>query len=162
MPIKKIVCCTDFSENAEIAFKAALEMAEKYQAKLTILHAIPPVVNPLLTETELISPYEPIQSFVSKIEDRMENEYGSRINETVDYEFAVLDGHVSSEILKYLEEHHIDLVIMGSYGLTGVGLVLFGSVAKRVAHKAPCSVMIVRTKEADKIETHEVKTNYED
>jgi len=27
-----------------------------------------------------------------------------------------------------------------------MGLVLFGSVANRIAHKAPCSVMIVRSK----------------
>ena len=162
MSIKNIVCCTDFSENAEIAFQAAFEMAEKYQAKFTIIHALPPVVNPLLTETEWISPYEPIQSFVSKIEDRMQQEYGNRISDSVDYEFVVLDGHVSTEILKYLEEHHTDLVVMGSYGLTGVGLVLFGSVAKRVAHKAPCSVMIVRTKEVDKIQTDEIKTTNQD
>jgi universal stress protein A len=35
-------------------------------------------------------------------------------------------------------------VVMGSYGLSGMGLVVFGSVAKRITHKAPCSVMIVR------------------
>ena len=38
----------------------------------------------------------------------------------------------------------MDLVVLGSYGLTGMGLVIFGSVAKRVARKAPCSVMIAR------------------
>ena len=38
----------------------------------------------------------------------------------------------------------IDLVVMGAYGFTGMGLVIFGSVAKRISHKAPCSVMIVR------------------
>jgi universal stress protein A len=51
---------------------------------------------------------------------------------------------VSSEILHYLEVEEIDLVIVGAYGLSGMELVLFGSVAKRIAHKAGCSVMIVR------------------
>jgi universal stress protein A len=142
--MKKIVFCTDFSENAEEAFAISLEMAEKFRAKLYIVHVLPPVVNPLLTDTDWVSPYEPVQSFVSKIESQMRREYGERIRDGVDYEFVVLDGHISTEILKYLEENQIDIVIMGSYGLSGVGLVVFGSVAKRVAHKAVCSVMIVR------------------
>ena len=144
MSVKKIACCTDFSENAETAFGAALEMAEKYQAKLFVIHVLPPVVNPMLTDTEWVVPEEPITSILLKLEERMQQKYGNRIKVNVDYELAVLDGHVSSEILRYLEENHIDIVVMGSYGLSGMGLVFFGSVAKRLAHKAPCSVMIVR------------------
>ncbi|GBC59524.1 hypothetical protein DENIS_0463 [Desulfonema ishimotonii] len=144
MSIRKIVCCTDFSENAEAAFQAALEMSEKYQAQLTILHVVPPVVNPLLADTGQIARYKPLQSFVTEIEDRMQKEYGCRIGEETDCGFVILDGHISTEILRYLEEKKTDLVVMGSYGLSGVELVFFGSVAKRIAHKAPCSVMIVR------------------
>jgi universal stress protein A len=149
MPINKIACCTDFSENAEAAFKAALEMAEKYQAKLYVLHVLPPIVNPMLTDTEWMVPEEPITSLLLKLEERMQQEYGARIGEAVDSEMVVLDGHVSSEIVKYLKAQNIDVVVVGSYGLSGMGLVLFGSVAKRVARKAPCSVMIVRGKEKD-------------
>jgi universal stress protein A len=78
------------------------------------------------------------------VEDRMQQEYGPRIGESLEFELVVLDGHVSSEILRYLEEEGMDLVVMGAYGYSGMGLVLFGSVAKRVTHKALCSVMIVR------------------
>ncbi|OPX40513.1 MAG: hypothetical protein B1H13_07195, partial [Desulfobacteraceae bacterium 4484_190.3] len=74
-------------------------------------------------------------------------EYGARIGEETAFELVVRDGHVSTEILRFLDENSIDLVVMGSYGLSGAGLVFFGSVAKRVAHKAPCSVMIVRPRE---------------
>jgi len=148
MSIKKIVCCTDFSENAETAFEAALDMAEKYNAKLFIIHVVPPFVNPLITDTEWGTPDEPNQSLILKIEDRMHQEYASKIGEKVECKFVVLDGHVSTELIKYLEENHIDVAVMGSYGLTGMGLVVFGSVAKRVAHKAPCSVMIVRKPKA--------------
>ena len=50
------------------------------------------------------------------------------------------------ELLTFLEKNRIDLAVMGAYGLSGMGFVLFGSVAKRVVHKAPCSVMIVRSR----------------
>ena len=144
MSIKTIACCTDFSENAGMAFLTALEMAEKYQARLLIIHVLPPVVNPLLTDTEWVLPDESRKSLLLKLEEKMQQEYGSSIGENIDYDFAVLNGHVSSEILKYLEEKNVDLVVIGAYGLTGMGLLFFGSVTKRIAHHAPCSVLIVR------------------
>ncbi len=144
MAIKQIACCTDFSENAEIAFQEALVMAKSYGAKLSVIHVLPPVVNPMLTDTEWVLPEEPKNSLLVKLEERMVLEYGSKIDKTIIHELVVLDGHVSTEILKFLEENPVDIVIMGSYGFTGMGLVFFGSVAKRVSNKAPCSVMIVR------------------
>ena len=146
MQIKTIACCTDFSENAEMAFVTALDLAKKYKAKLFVIHALPPAANYQLTDAEWILPYEPEQSLIVELEKRMDKEYGSIIGEQVDYKLVILSGHVSTEILRYLEEKNMDLVVMGSYGLTGMGLVFFGSVANRVAHKSPCSVMIVRNK----------------
>jgi len=144
MRIKKIACCTDFSENAELAFEAAVEMAEKYHAGLDLLHILPPVINPMMSDNEWIIPDDSQNSLFTQLKTRMEQAYGSRIDKIIKHKLVVLSGHVSTEILKYLKEKQIDIVILGSYGLTGMGLVLFGSVAKRVSHKAPCSVMIVR------------------
>lgn len=146
MSIKRIVCCTDFSENAEAAFTAALEMAEKYTADLTVIHVLPPPINPMLADTGWIMPEEPRESLVQQIDEKMAQVYGKRMNGRVAYRLVVLDGHVSTELIKFLEENPIDVVVLGAYGLSGMGLVIFGSVAKRVAHKAPCSVMIVRSR----------------
>jgi universal stress protein A len=147
MAEKQIACCIDFSENAEAAFVTALEMAEKYLAKLLVIHVLPPVVNPILTDTEWMLPEEPKNNLMLKLEEHMQQEYGARIGDKVDYQLIVLDGHVSTEILTFLNENPVDIVVMGSYGLTGMGLVFYGSVAKRISHKAPCSVMIVRDRE---------------
>ncbi len=147
MSIIKIACCTDFSENAKEAVITAIEMAGKYKARLSIIHILPPVVNPMVGEGSWILTDEPKESLILKLEEQMQKEYGAKIGEDIKYDFVVLDGHVSTEILKYLKENQTDVVIMGSFGLSGMGLVFFGSVAKRVAHKAPCSVMIVRSQE---------------
>jgi universal stress protein A len=144
MGLKNIAVCTDFSEHADAAFSAALEMAEKFAAKLWVLHVLPPAVNPLLTDTEWVLPEEPREALMLKLEERMQQSYGDRVPGTTDYELVVANGHVSTEILNFLAQKAIDLCVMGSFGLTGMGLVMFGSVAKRVSHKAPCSVMIVR------------------
>ncbi len=146
MPIKTIAFCTDFSTNAEAAFVEAFDLARKYRAKLFLIHVLPPVINPLTTETEWILPAEDSKSLILNLEERMQQEYGSRLTDKIDYELVVLNGHISSEILTFLEKNRIDLAVMGAYGLSGMGFVLFGSVAKRVVHKAPCSVMIVRSR----------------
>ena len=147
MPIKTIAFCTDFSTNAEAAFVEAFDLARKYRAKLFLIHVLPPVINPLTTETEWVLPAEDTKALILNLEERMQQEYGSRLTGQIDYELVILNGHISSEILTFLEKNRIDLVVMGAYGLSGMGLVLFGSVAKRVVHKAPCSVMIVRSPE---------------
>lgn len=144
MAIKKIACCTDFSENAQEAVIKAIEMAEKYKAHLSIIHVLPPVINPMFAEAALMLSDEPKESLLLNLEEQMQKEYGAKLGEHIKYDLVVLDGHVSTEILKYLEENQTDVVVMGSFGLSGMGLVVFGSVAKRITHKAPCSVMIVR------------------
>jgi universal stress protein A len=146
MAEKQIACCVDFSQNADAAFVTALEMAEKYQAKLLVVHVLPVVINPVLT-AEWVLPEEPKNDKIVELKKRMQEEYGERIGNKVDYQLIVLDGHVSTEILTFLNENPVDVVVVGSYGLTGMGLVFFGSVAKRISYKAPCSVMIVRDRE---------------
>jgi nucleotide-binding universal stress UspA family protein len=42
-------------------------------------------------------------------------------------------------------DHHIDLIIMGTHGRTGLRHVLLGSVAERVVRLAPCPVLVTRS-----------------
>ena len=89
---------------------------------------------------------QPKDVLIIKVEERLKQEYGSSVGEAIESSIVILDGHISSEIIRFLREEDIDLVVLGSYGASGMGLVLFGSVANRVSHRAPCSVMIVRHK----------------
>ncbi len=144
MAIRTIACCTDFSDNAHRAVAEAIDMAARCNAKLFLLHVLPPLINPVLIDSGWIPPEMPREAVILKIEEQMQQRYGAQMPLEVDYELVVRDGHVSTEILEFIQEQSIHLVITGAYGLSGMGLVLFGSVAKRVAQKAACSVMIVR------------------
>ncbi len=144
MAIRTIACCTDFSDNANRAVAEAIEMAVRCNAKLFIMHVLPPLVNPVLLDSGWMPPEMPRDAVMLKIEEQMQERYGTQIPHEVDYELVVRDGHVSTEILAFIRAQAVDLVVTGAYGLSGMGLVLFGSVAKRVAQKAVCSVMIVR------------------
>lgn len=62
----------------------------------------------------------------------------------VDHVFA--EGAPAEEILRAAERHRADLIVMGSKGLTGLDRYLLGSVSRKVARHASCSVLVVRTR----------------
>lgn len=144
MKIKKIACCTDFSENAQAAFEEALELAKKYSAELHVVHVLPTEINPTVSGTIRMLPDSTQKALIPELEKQMAEEYENQVAGKVDCNLVVRKGHVSTEIVNYLKSEKIDLVVVGSFGLSGLGLVVFGSVAKRVSQHAPCSVLIVR------------------
>jgi nucleotide-binding universal stress UspA family protein len=57
---------------------------------------------------------------------------------------VLLTGDAGEEILTYVREHQIDLIVAGSRGLSQVQGWLLGSVSRKLVHYAPCSVLVVR------------------
>lgn len=49
----------------------------------------------------------------------MQEVYGKRIPETVQCGLVVRDGHVSTEIIRLIEETDADLTVVGAFGLSG-------------------------------------------
>jgi nucleotide-binding universal stress UspA family protein len=64
-------------------------------------------------------------------------------SEFPDTKTAVVVGDAAEQIINYIEDRHIDLVIMGTHGLKGMDKILFGSVADRVVKNSPVPVMVV-------------------
>lgn len=57
----------------------------------------------------------------------------------------VMEGSVSNELLALIKKNNIDLVVIGSQGLSGISrLKALGSVSRRISEIAECPVMIVR------------------
>jgi nucleotide-binding universal stress UspA family protein len=56
----------------------------------------------------------------------------------------VVEGDPATEILKFADELHADLIAMGSHGRTGVMCLLMGSVSREVLDQAQCPVLVVR------------------
>ncbi len=54
------------------------------------------------------------------------------------------EGDPGAEILDFIREQHIDLVVVGSHGRTGFRKFLLGSVSSRIVNEAPCPVLVVK------------------
>lgn len=61
-----------------------------------------------------------------------------------DVEWEVVTGDVGDSILKYVDEHDIDAIVIGSHGRSGVSRVLLGSVAEKVTRRSPVPVTVFR------------------
>jgi nucleotide-binding universal stress UspA family protein len=63
---------------------------------------------------------------------------------SVKVETHCMAGHPVDAIIEVAEATKADLIVVGSKGMTGARRVL-GSVPNSIAHKAPCSVLVVKT-----------------
>ncbi len=144
---KKIGFCTDFSETADQAFIVAKDLAVQFGASIEIIHVtVNFALSPPVHATYMPVEYDP--DFVEQITrtalKSIREKYVEKLPERLPYEVNVPSGYAATEILRLVEEKKIDLLVMGSHGLTGIAHVLFGSTADRVVRRAACSVLTVR------------------
>ena len=64
--------------------------------------------------------------------------------ENVSLQSQVLIGDPSNEIIKFANDEQVDLIIMGTTGLSRFSKFVFGSVAINVSEKAKCPLILVR------------------
>ncbi len=144
--IKKIAFCTDFSENANQAFDMAFDLTQKYQAQLLLVHVVPPLVFPSPVMEDFISEQANLQFSEDAIRRAMEQIGKNYLEKMGDYKNAlvrVLSGHPASEILNFVDQEKVDLVVMGTHGFTGLAHFFLGSTAEKVVRRANCSVLTV-------------------
>ena len=144
--VKKMAFSTDFSENADLAFDLAFDLAKKYGARLFLIHVVPPLVFPSPIMEEFISEqanYPFMEQVIQRSEEQMESRYVQRMGDYSNFQVRVLSGHPASEILNFVDQEQVDLVVMGTHGFTGLAHFFLGSTAEKVVRRAGCSVLTV-------------------
>lgn len=136
-PIHTILHPTDFSEQADHAFRMACALARDHNARVVVAHVMPypPVVYPegmvLATEdlrpklTEMLKRVKPADAMVP-------------------VERLLLEGDPTTAILDTAKEKGADLIVMGTHGWRGLTRLLMGSVAEGVLRGAACPVLTVK------------------
>lgn len=133
--IRRIAHPINFSSESENALSWAIQLAQEYQAELLLLHVIPPptplfeLESPMKSEAELV---------LSVLLRRLQ---------TTDIEARgfLLTGKnsIDGQIVRAARLEHVDLIIMGTRGRTGLSRLLVGSLASRVITRAHCPVLVV-------------------
>lgn len=144
--LKKIMVPTDFSDHSAKAVRYGEELALKFSAELHLVHVVE--IAPMLYTEGAVFPFESTKeitdaaaSHLEKIEIDSEN--------IVQVSRTVSEGSPFVEIVRYAKENSIDLIVLGTHGRGAIAHMLMGSVAEKVARKAPCPVLVVRDQEHD-------------
>lgn len=143
MNTRKILCPTDFSHHTDAALEYASTLAAESGATLYIVHVDEyRDSSAALGEASLsrATPWE----MTDRSEVRRQLEQVKPTVPHVNYEHRYLEGGPIHEIVEFAEREHIDLIIIGSHGRTGLSRLLMGSVAEGVVRRAPCPVLIVK------------------
>lgn len=135
LPLATVLHPTDFSANSSFAFRVACALARDYNARLILLHVIPPPMviyagGPVPAET-----WPSIEEVKEKLRQLEGHAHRTRV------ESLVMEGDPVDMILRAANESNSDVIVMGTHGRTGLGRLLMGSVAESVTRKAPCPVL---------------------
>ncbi len=144
---RHILLAADFTgHGARVASRAA-DLARLYQAELSVCHA----VDSLPIAESVYGPIIPIDGdltaeLVASAEKQLAI-LGQKYDIPEDRQWVVI-GSPKTEILWLAEENKADLIVVGSHGRQGLGLLL-GSTANSILHRAKCDVMAVRLRDQE-------------
>jgi nucleotide-binding universal stress UspA family protein len=148
---KNILFCTDFSEDAGIAFIHALDLSRKHRARLHILH-IPHSSYTYLRH--VVDEHVPADApggesfFGKKVEEAaleaLKREYGGKLKGFDDFLFIVRSGSPDVEIVRYAKKNAVDVIVMGALGKAEQDRLIHGSTVTNVSRFAHCHVIAIR------------------
>jgi len=162
----KILFPTDFSEAAEKAFLYALELTQKLNAELTLLHVyeLPELGRALHNTTREVydlMEMESLEAFKKSV-DKLRAFALEKGYSDVDFKQIMTEGEAVYSITGIAKEESVDFIVMGTKGATGLKEVFLGSVASGVIDNANCNVISVPqdTDYKEKLDRIAYLTNY--
>ena len=150
--IKKILYATDLSKNSSYAFYHAINLARRFDARITILHAVEPI--PVYVEAYAVSVAERVEKedrekTIGYIRKRLQ-EFCNRVESQIGAPCLLLVssilvriGYPVEEILKVAEEEKCDMIVLGSHGKGFLKQAFLGSVSNGVLHRSKKPVFVI-------------------
>lgn len=139
-PFSDILVPTDGSDGAVAAVDPALTLAGAYASTLHTLSVVDVKALGPDVRTDII--IEGLEDAAASAVEAVEHRASAAGIPAV--ETAVEIGYPYSEIQSYVEDHDIDLVVMGTHGRSGISRYLLGSVTEKLVRTCPVPVMTVR------------------
>lgn len=145
-PVRRILHPTDFSDSSRSALTRAIFLANRHNAELHLLHVVELHGDDPFNPEHHFPDFEEIYAELVKVaesemKDLLTEGEGKvlRIREHMERAIAP-----APEIVRFVRDYDIDLIVMGSHGRRGIRRFFLGSVAEEVVRTAPCPVMTLR------------------
>lgn len=142
--IQKILIPIDFSETSLLAIEHAAFTAQLFKAELVLLH----VVEKYWEKFSIITPELKIEvpsDFSNSIEKKLEDIASDILRKNgVKSTCITANGNIYSEIMNISDEQKVDLIVMGTHGISGIAEFFVGSNTYKVVTKSKCPVLSVQ------------------
>jgi nucleotide-binding universal stress UspA family protein len=146
--LRRILIATNFSPQAERAFRVGTDLALRYGAEVRLVSALepPPLYQRLATpvQTHLVPIEELLRKMHGQLEAVAEDARRKGLRVTVDARL----GKPFVEIITAARERGSDLIVVGTNATHGAARLLLGSTAERVVRKAALPVLVVKAEMA--------------
>jgi nucleotide-binding universal stress UspA family protein len=142
MQVKHILVPVAFDDSSGPALNAALDLGEKFGAKITLLH-VWSIPTPSYVAGSFSWPLTDVEGPARDALTRMTSEATARHADT---DSLLVGGVAWEKIVQMAEEQSCDLIVVGSHGRRGAPRFLLGSVAEKVVRAATVPVLTVKPK----------------
>jgi nucleotide-binding universal stress UspA family protein len=153
---KNILYATDLTPNSEYAFKHAVLLARKSQAKIHLLHVVPEIDAGFRSYVSSVMGEGMLESFEAKNEEQARDEMKNKLEKFTQEELAnhpedlkniagieVVHGHAVSQILQAADRHNVDVIVLGTHGKGALSHTFLGSVADKVLRRSRRPVFVI-------------------
>ncbi|MDO9140445.1 MAG: universal stress protein [Methylobacter sp.] len=137
-----ILLALDYSAQGGLLAQRAKDLAEKYQAKLSIVHVLDNIPMPDTGYGTVIPLAQDSGYGLLEAEKTKLMQVGNQLG-VAQADRWMIWGSPKQEIVQLAEREQVDLIVVGSHGRHGLSLLL-GSTANSVLHYARCDVMAIR------------------
>lgn len=136
----EILVPTDGSPAADAAIEHAVDLADKYDARVHALYVVDGAAySTLEAGSEIV-----IEALEAEGEEATERVEEAADDAGVEATTTVTTGTAYRTIQDYVDDNDIDLIVMGTHGRQGLDRYLLGSVTERVVRTSEVPVMTVR------------------
>jgi nucleotide-binding universal stress UspA family protein len=142
LSIRQILVPIDFTETSDKAFDYALELAKKFGAAITAMHAYQiPVYG--FPDGAFITSADVASQIATAAQSRLDAFHRANKDRGVPLTVVLRDGAPWEEVNTLAAEVKADLVVIGTHGRKGLARALLGSVAENVIRTASVPVLAI-------------------
>lgn len=145
LKLNKILYPTDFSEASLEALKYAVSFARSCQTKLILMHVVnEKIFSEGLSLARVTAPESLGQEMAAEAKRQLKMLIPAAECQGLDWEMVILNGSPHQEIIRYAKDNHVDMIVIGTNGRSGMEHMMFGSTAEKVVRSADCPVLSVK------------------
>lgn len=161
--MKKILVPTDFSECAQNAEKYAFFLAQKIDAELVFLHVINTPVDWSKLTKEQEDFFPDAKEAIAQSKKRLNELIKQAESNKIKSRKILIFNNTNEKIHRFVEEEHIDLVVMGSHGVYGFKDYILGTNTYSMIRNSKVPVIVVKKlPEKLKLEKLVLATNFKE